>query len=312
MQMSFGSVILRALGAGLVGGVLLALYLWGVVEPKIDEAIALEEHAPVAEVSAPAQAASTAASSAPPGHEGHAHDHGAAETPTAPSQHGDSSGAQASHHEEAAADVAAAGHSHGHGEDALFSRSTQVVGGMIAALTYAIVFSLLFGMFFAATRHRFQGWSEMGRALWFAAVAFGTVALIPSLKYPANPPGVGDPATVDERGLMYGALLLLSVGIAVALTGLSGWLRRTLDRPTRVLCVAAATVVAYGGLLAVMPATPDTVQLGYPADLVWTFRIRSIGGLALMWTAIGVCFGWALERPALQREGRVGPLFGRA
>jgi hypothetical protein len=36
-----------------------------------------------------------------------------------------------------------------------------------------------------------------------------------------------------------------------------------------------------------------------PAGLVWDFRIRSLGGLALLWAGLGVGVGWLLER-----EGR--------
>ena len=62
------------------------------------------------------------------------------------------------------------------------------------------------------------------------------------------------------------------------------------------LAVTAATVVGYGLLLVVLPASPDAIDAVVPAQLVWDFRIRSLGGLALLWTSIGVGLGWALDR----------------
>jgi predicted cobalt transporter CbtA len=188
------------------------------------------------------------------------------------------------------------GHSHADDEEAMFSRTTQVGGGMAATIIYAAVAAAVFGTVLASIRHRLPHLSELTRVVWLAAIAFGTVALMPALKYPANPPAVGDPDTVNERTVQYLVLVGLSVALAVGLVRLSGWLRPRLDDATRMLAVAGATVVAYGLLLVLMPPSPDAIDPAVPARLVWDFRIRSLGGLALLWTAIGLGLGWALDR----------------
>ena len=33
-----------------------------------------------------------------------------------------------------------------------------------------------------------------------------------------------------------------------------------------------------------------------PVELVWDFRIRSLGGLALYWAGLGFGLGWLLQR----------------
>ncbi len=257
MPLTYRSILWRALAAGLVAGLLVALYTLFVVEPTIDKAITLEDATAVVGTSA------------------------------------DDSG-------------------HGHEDEALFSRGVQVVGGMVATTIYATVAALIFGTVLASVRHRFAGWSELGRALWLAAVTFGTVALIPGVKYPANPPAVGDPGTVNERTVQYVVLLALSIGLAVLLTRLSGWLRSRVDDPTRVLVIAVATVVGYGLLLVAMPGSPDAIASVVPAKLVWDFRLRSLGGLALLWTGIGVGLGWALERMVERQPVTTEPALGPA
>lgn len=241
MSFTYRAVITRALTAGLAVGVLLAGYTFFVVEPTIDEAIALEEQ-------------------------------------LAAEAHGDEAG-------------------HGHDEDeAVFTRSEQVGGGLAANLIYTVVLSAVFGTVLAAARHRLPGRSDPMRSVWLAAVAFGCVALVPALKYPANPPAVGDPDTVGERTVLWLVLVVVSLILAWALTRLSGRLRGRLDDPTRALVVTAATVIAFGALLAVLPGTPDQIDPRVPAGLVWDFRIRSLGGLALLWAGLGVGLGWLLER----------------
>jgi predicted cobalt transporter CbtA len=239
VSITYKTVLARALVAGLVAGVLLALYTLVVVEPTIETAIELEEAMAVADPEAEA---------------GHSHD------------------------------------------DELFSRGAQVGGGMAASAIYAVVAAVVLATVLASVRHRLPHQSEMGRAVWMAAVAFGTVALLPGLKYPANPPAVGDPDTVGERTVQYLALVVLAIVLAVALVRLSGWLRARLDRPTHLVAVAATTVVGYGLLLALMPASPDVIDPAVPAQLVWDFRIRSLGGLALLWATIGAVLGWGLAR----------------
>jgi predicted cobalt transporter CbtA len=192
----------------------------------------------------------------------------------------------------------AAPHGHGDDEERLFSRDTQVGGGIAATMIYAVIVAAVFGTVLASIRHRLPHLSELGRVVWLAAVTFGAVALVPALKYPANPPAVGDPDTVNDRTVLYLVLIGLSVALAVGLVRLSGWLRHRMDDASRVLAVAAATAVGYGLLLVLMPGSPDAIDPVVPAQLVWDFRIRALGGLALLWTSIGLGLGWALDRLA--------------
>lgn len=192
------------------------------------------------------------------------------------------------------ADDGAAGQ--GGEDDSLFTRNEQVGGGVAATFVYAVVASAIFGTVFAALRHRLPGRSDLTRSLWLAAVAFGTVALMPALKYPANPPAVGDPDTVNQRIGQYLALVVGSVVLAALLTHLSGLLRWRFDDPTRVAVVAPAAIVGYGLLLVVLPGTPDAIDPAVPAKLVWDFRLQSLGSLALLWTGLGLGLGWLLDQ----------------
>lgn len=241
MQLDLKTVITRALAVGAVVGVILAVYLWAIVEPVIDEAIELEEQL------------------------------------AAQSEDGD------------------AGHSHDD-DEALFSRDEQVGGGMVASVIYSVIFAGVFGTVLAATRHRLPGATDLGRSMWLASVAFGTIALMPAIKYPATPPAVGDGDTVNERTVQWLVLVAVSVALAWALTKLAGRLRGSMDDATRYLAVGAITVVSYAIVLAVLPTTPDEIDPAVPAALVWDFRVRSLGGLALMWGGVGAGLGVVLTR----------------
>jgi predicted cobalt transporter CbtA len=185
----------------------------------------------------------------------------------------------------------------GHHDGAeLFTRSQQVGGGMLATVLYAVVAAVIFATVYAAVRHRIPAASDLPRAAWLAVVGFVTVALVPALKYPANPPGVGSEDTVGARTIGYLVLLAASVLVAVLLVRLSGWLRHRTDHATRVVAVAVVAAAAYGLLLVVLPAAEGVDVGAVPAGLLWDFRVRSLGGLALLWATLGLGLGWSLER----------------
>lgn len=59
------------------------------------------------------------------------------------------------------------------------------------------------------------------------------------------------------------------------------------------------TAGVYVGLvaagLALLPTNTDPVAA--PANLVWQFRLATVGGAAGLWCGIGLCFGWLIDRP---------------
>ncbi|MEM7141651.1 MAG: CbtA family protein [Actinomycetota bacterium] len=198
-------------------------------------------------------------------------------------------------------------HSHDD-EEALFTRDEQVLGGGVASVIYAMIFAAIFGTVFAATRHRLPGMSDFARSIWLAAVAFATVSLLPALKYPATPPAVGDPDTVEQRTAYWLILVAVSVVVAWALVKLSSRLRASgIDDTSRVAIVTVSTVVAYAIVLLVLPANPDEIDPAVPAALVWDFRLRSLGGLALTWAGIGIGLGWLLQRVTGAEAASVAP-----
>lgn len=191
---------------------------------------------------------------------------------------------------------AAAGDSHDAAEEPLFSRGEQVGGGMLASIIYGALLSVIFGTVYASVRHHLPGASDFTRVVFLAAVAFATTALLPALKYPANPPAVGDPDTVNERTLQYVVLLAFGIAAAIALAKLSRRLRERFDDPTRMVLLTGVAIVVYGGALAAFPGSPDSIDSSVPARLIWEFRIQSLGGLALVWSVLGLGLGWSLDR----------------
>ncbi|GAA1127124.1 CbtA family protein [Nocardioides aquiterrae] len=189
---------------------------------------------------------------------------------------------------------------HGHGdmvhETVLVTRGWQQVGGALAVLVSALLLSLIYSV--VLTRFR-RAWNvgELQGALLVALGCFAVFALAPGVKYPANPPAVGDPATVTERTTLYVGSVVLAALVAVAVLVVAGTARRHRWSATRTCWTVAAVMTAGGVLLfAGLPPSPDAIPADVGAGLVWRFRVQSLGMLALLWATIGLVSGTLLAR----------------
>ena len=185
-------------------------------------------------------------------------------------------------------------------EPELVTRSVQSGAGLFAAMgATGVVFGLLLALAFWGLRHAEP--HPFRRSLWAGAILFASITLVPWLKYPPNPPGVGDADTLGRRQGLYVSLIALSLAVALVATALAGLLRRQgWPENRRVAAVAAAVAVVFGLALAVLPPAPDAVDA--PATLIWRFRLASLGGGAVLWGVLTAGFGLALSEAARRRS----------
>jgi len=113
--------------------------------------------------------------------------------------------------------------------------------------------------------------------------------LVPFLKYPANPPAVGDPETINQRTVSY--LAILVIGLVAVWAGVLAFraVRAVAPEWLRFAAGAGAFLVVVGIAYAVLP-TVDEVPNGFPASLLWNFRLASLGTQAVLWTGLGLAF----------------------
>lgn len=186
--------------------------------------------------------------------------------------------------------------SHAPAEAELVSRGTQRTIGLLTGTTLVgIALGGAFSLVFAWAYGRIGAHGARATAALLALAAYVTITLVPFTKYPANPPTIGNPETIGRRTALFVAMIAITILAMVAAVRIR---RQLLDR---VGAWNAATLAA-GAFVAVvvvaeliLPGVHETPK-GFPADVLWRFRVASLGINATLWTTIGLGFGVAAER----------------
>lgn len=206
--------------------------------------------------------------------------------------------------------VEAARGGHDHGEEPLVSRTVQVAGGLVTAVVVGVVVGVVFTVAFARLRPRLPAATDLGRSLVLASAGFAVFALLPAIQIPANPPGVGDPATVGERTLLYALTILLGLLGIGAVLAVDRVLGGKVTVPVRAALDVSAGVVWVVALLVLVPDSPDRVPGDIPAELLWDFRVAGLAQLAVMWLALGLLFGVLVDARTTRRARQAVPVPG--
>src|SRR5262245_4451590 len=182
-------------------------------------------------------------------------------------------------------------------EPELVSRRVQAsIGLFTGVVVYCTAFGGLFGLAFAFAYGRVDSaLTPQGVSVLLAATGFIAIYLIPSLKYPANPPAVGNAETIGERTALYFIMIALSVAAVVVAVALRRFLVPQFGEWNATLLATASyliLVAVAGFLLPPVNEVPDA----FPAEVLWKFRIASIGAQLIMWGTLGLLFGRLTER----------------
>lgn len=219
-------------------------------------------------------------------------------------------------------------------ESDIFSRTVQAnVGIGVGVIAFGAAVGGLYAVAYVLACGRTGKLRPRSLALLVALGGFLGLYLIPFVKYPANPPAIGHEETIRDRGGLY----LLMVAFSVVFLALAVWLGQRL-RPrfgtwNATLLAGLACAVALGVVMAALPsfghlhanveeygrhATETPLPLrdaqgrivypGFPADVLFAFRLYSVAAQAILWATIGLCFAplaerlFAAERPPVAPE----------
>ena len=162
----------------------------------------------------------------------------------------------------------------------IWQKSGQILAGVILGISMGA----LFGIIFALSKNSLPGNHVVKKSVLLAGIMWFTLYIIPFLKYPANPPTVGDSETIILRSILYLSFIAISgIGTLVFYK-----LSKKFENNKKFV-----SVIGYGifitAVFFIMPENPDEVNA--PMDLVNEFRLMSMLGVSSFWISIGIIFG---------------------
>ena len=162
----------------------------------------------------------------------------------------------------------------------IWQKSGQVLAGVILGLAMGS----LFGIVFALSRDSLPGKNIVTKAVFLSGLMWFTLYLIPFLKYPANPPTVGEADTVVLRMILYVSFIIISgIGVIVFYKLLT-----KLNKNKKYFAL-----IGYAGLMVIafiiMPDNPDEITA--PMNLVNEFRFVSVLGVSSFWSSVRIILG---------------------
>ncbi|OTP67386.1 CbtA family protein [Caballeronia sordidicola] len=184
-------------------------------------------------------------------------------------------------------------------EPEIVSRHTQAgIGLLTGVVTYGAAIGGLFALTFAYLYGRVSRVGVRSLSAWLALAAFISIVIVPTIKYPANPPSVGDPETIGYRTGMFFLMIVVSITALVfslrvvrrAVSSLGWWNASVVGGIVFIVIIAAVQLT--------LPVINE-VPAAFPAVVLWKFRVAAIGMQVVMWTTIGLVFGALAESSGL-------------
>jgi len=201
--------------------------------------------------------------------------------------------------EEQAHKAAHPGHEH-QDEPELVSREMQRgLGLFTGVVVYATAFGGLFALVFAFAYGRIGNLSPRATSALLAAAAFVVLVIVPDIKYPPNPPAIGESETIGLRtalfvGMIAASIVAMLIALAIGrslVARLGVWNASLAGGGIFILLAVVAQIL--------LPAINEVPEQ-FPAAVLWQFRITSVGIEGVLWATVGLVFG-LLAEPVLQR-----------
>jgi len=190
----------------------------------------------------------------------------------------------------------------------MISREVQSgLGLLTGVVVYGTALGGLFSLAFAFAYQRVGHASARVTAALLACAGFLSLVLVPELKYPANPPSIGQPGTIGYRSELFFLMILISVAALVLAIMIARHLAPRYGSWNAGLLSAAAFI---GVIVIAQLLLPDISEVPdqFPAAVLWHFRIVSLGIQLILWSTFGLLFGAVAERVLSKQYSFANPI----
>ena len=166
----------------------------------------------------------------------------------------------------------------------VWQKGGQVLAGAILGTSIAA----LVGIVFLFARKVLPQGNNVKKTLVLSGLMWFTIFVIPFLKYPANPPTVGETETVVLRSILFLSFIAIS---GLSAVGFYQVYKRLQNKKILAFLGYAAFISA---VFFIMPENPDEITA--PMELVDGFRSASFVAVTVYWLTLGLILGGFIEK----------------
>ena len=137
-------------------------------------------------------------------------------------------------------------------------RLWQKGGAIVAGTILGTSIGALLGLVFVYARNSLPGSNDKKKGIILAGIMFFVLLLVPTLKYPSNPPAIGDPETIVYRQSLYIGMLAVSGFSAL---GLALLYRSINQKESKKVVIPLIYVAIVAIAFIILPPNPDDIGL---------------------------------------------------
>jgi predicted cobalt transporter CbtA len=194
-----------------------------------------------------------------------------------------------------------AGHHHDEGGTVVSRHNQRTWGLLTGTLAVGLALGGIVALVAAAVLGRIGALSPGQSTALVVLLGWVAVILVPFLKYPANPPAVGNADTIGSRTAEYFVFLAISVVMALLSVVLTLRVRDSHGTYLGVLAGVAAYVLVMVVTGVLMPTVNEVGD--FPADTLWYFRRDSLITNATLWAVLGIVLTGLVGRLYSREQG---------
>lgn len=167
----------------------------------------------------------------------------------------------------------------------LISRSVVHFWTFAGAIMLGILYSVIFTFVYTMVQHRIPVKNAQFKGLILALNSFLVAVFIPSLYLPPNPPGIETSLPVMTRQSIFFAIIIAGILASIAFWTIYSRLSLKYN-PMFGLSIGALAFVAI--IITAFLLVPSNSNIpSIPSDLLWKYRIESLGAMFAFWAIMG-------------------------
>ena len=161
------------------------------------------------------------------------------------------------------------------------------------AIMLGILYSIIFTFVYTMVQHSIPVKNTQFKGLILALNGFLVAVLIPSLYLPPNPPGIETSLPVMTRQSIFLAIIIAGILASIAFWMIYSRLSRKYN-PMSGLSIGAFVFVAI--IITAFLLVPSNSNISsIPSDLLWKYRVESLGAMFAFWATMGVMVNTMLD-----------------